>query len=355
MNGNVQCSGANSIIEQVGWARVTDADELFVSHLPDRIRVDRVARAAGPQRCLLLSARWSPQEGLSDLIWDEAASASLQLRALLVALDGVFATDRMLAAVRVDMATVRADAVDRLCRRGVLAPNGECLREAWAQQPDLWLANDEPDPPAALSYTTTDGVRHPRRPPARDGVVYARRIRALGHLFTLRTATIERDLPLLHAWFNEPRVNAFWNEAGDLDAHRAYLERQLSAPHVHPLVGAFDGEPFGYFEAYWAKEDRIAPFAEPGEHDRGLHMLVGATRWRGPDCVAAWLPSLVHYLFLDDPRTQAVVCEPRHDNERMIGYLRAHGFMAIKPFDFPHKRAWLMRTLREAFFDARPI
>lgn len=355
MNAHFELPEADWAVTQADPTRPAAGETFTVSRAAGDLRVERAADGADAKRRYVLSAQWSHPRGLFDLVWREAACPGLQHRTLLAALHGVFTTDRAIAALALDTANVHADACDRLRRRGVLTADGRCLREAWAQQPDVWLVGDEPHLPAALSYTMTNGVRHPRRAPYRDGIVYARDVAAFGHRFTLRAASLERDLPLLHEWFNEPRVNAFWNEGGGIDAHRAYLERQLSAPHVEPLIGAFDGEPFGYFEAYWAKEDRIAPFAQPGEHDRGLHMLVGGTRWRGPDCVAAWLPSLVHYLFLDDPRTQAVMCEPRHDNERMIGYLLRHGFAAIKPFDLPHKRALLMRTIREAFFDARPI
>ncbi|MGG1943978.1 GNAT family N-acetyltransferase [Trinickia sp. NRRL B-1857] len=354
MNKKDRLSEANLSIVFSG---MEGTPELAVSWAGETLTVNRTV-ATGSERsaeATVLNARWQPQGGLAQLTWADAADHAIQHPALLAALAGAFAADRACRAVRLDTERLSPRALDALRRCGVLTSDGLCLRETWSQQPDLWLTQAAQLPPTALSYEMTGGVRHPRRAPYRDGIVYTRELPAFGHRFTLRTASIESDLALLHGWLNEPRVNLFWGEAGELDAHRAYLERQLASPHVHPLIGAFDDEPFGYFEAYWAKEDRISPFAEPGEHDRGLHMLVGETRWRGARCVAAWLPSLVHYLFLDDPRTQAVVCEPRHDNVRMIAYLREHGFAAVRPFDFPHKRALLMRTLRESFFDARPI
>ena len=85
----------------------------------------------------------------------------------------------------------------------------------------------------------------------------------------------EADLPLIHRWMNDPVVAHFWEESGDLAHHRAYLQRMAGDPHALGLIGCFDGEPFGYFEAYWAKEDRIAPFYDAGDHDRGWHALVG--------------------------------------------------------------------------------
>ncbi|WP_164604305.1 GNAT family N-acetyltransferase, partial [Pseudomonas viridiflava] len=92
----------------------------------------------------------------------------------------------------------------------------------------------------------------------------------------------------------------------------------------------------------WALEDRIAPFCSPGEYDRGIHMLVGEESHRGPHKVASWLSALVHYLFLDDERTQRLVSEPRADNGKMIAYMQGQGFEKEKEFDFPHKRAALM-------------
>lgn len=351
MNANIQSPAATLSVSYAGMA---GAGALTVSCEGDSILVDRHGANLAARECLL-EARFLPEQGVTDLAWGEIAGAQWQRGVLLAALQGVFTRDRTVSTVRLNTANVHDAARDALRRCGVLTADGWCLREACVQQPDLWLTDAVPLPPAALSYAMTNGARHPRRASYPDRIVYTRHVPSFGHCFALRTASIEADLPGLHRWLNEARVNAFWGEAGTLQDHRAYLERQLAAPHVHPLIGLFDGEPFGYFEAYWAKEDRIAPFADPGEHDRGLHMLVGDTRWRGPACAAAWLPSLVHYLFLDDPRTQAVLCEPRHDNVRMIAYLREHGFAAIKPFDFPHKRALLMRTSREAFFDARPI
>ena len=80
-------------------------------------------------------------------------------------------------------------------------------------------------------------------------------------------------------------------------------------------------------------------------------MLVGEESHRGPHNVASWLSALTHYLFLDDPRTQRVVAEPRADNARMIGHMQAQGYHKAKEFDFPHKRAALMVQSREVFFE----
>ena len=183
---------------------------------------------------------------------------------------------------------------------------------------------------------------HPQRPAKPQGEVYRRFDPQLGAWISLRTLDIELDLERFNRWQNTPRVLAFWDEGGSLDDHRQYLEKLADDPHTLTLIGCFDDQPFAYFEAYWAKEDRIAPFYDAGDYDRGIHMLVGEQAHRGPHKVASWLSALTDYLLQDDPRTRRIVAEPRADNAKMIGYMQAQGYARIKEFDFPHKRAALM-------------
>jgi len=202
-----------------------------------------------------------------------------------------------------------------------------------------------------LHYVVSDGKRHPLRPPLPTGELYRRYLPGQELRVSFRSVDPDADLDTFHAWHNEPRVSAFWELAGSKAMHREYLDKVTNDPHMQPVFGCFDGEPFGYFEIYWAKEDRIAPYYPADDYDRGVHMLVGEQRWRGPHRVAAWLPSLVHFMFLDDPRTRNVVAEPRADNAKMIGYMQQAGFCRLKEFDFPHKRAAMMLLSREVFFE----
>ena len=188
----------------------------------------------------------------------------------------------------------------------------------------------------------TATVSHPQRPAKPQGEVYRRFDPQLGAWISLRTLDIELDLERFNRWQNTPRVLAFWDEGGSLDDHRQYLEKLANDPHTLTLIGCFDDQPFAYFEAYWAKEDRIAPFYDVDDYDRGIHMLVGEQAHRGPHKVASWLSALTDYLLQDDPRTRRIVAEPRADNAKMIGYMQAQGYARIKEFDFPHKRAALM-------------
>ncbi|MCX2900228.1 GNAT family N-acetyltransferase [Pseudomonas mandelii] len=225
-----------------------------------------------------------------------------------------------------------------------------CERALFWQLPQPWLRQA-----STGSYpqypVISGGKRHPLRPIKPRGEVYRRFDARLGSWISLRTVDIEQDLTRFNRWQNSARVASFWQEEGSLEQHREYLTKLQADPHTLPLIGCFDDQPFAYFEAYWAKEDRIAPFYEAGDYDRGIHMLVGEEQHRGPHKVASWLAALTHYLFLDDPRTQRVVAEPRADNAKMIGYMQGQRYHCEKEFDFPHKRAALMVLGRERFFE----
>src|SRR6202007_3563 len=176
----------------------------------------------------VLHACWTREEGLRIVEWCKGISPLGQRRAMLAALRAAFGASRDSKSIALDIDKLHRDAFDALRHSGRLTAQNLCLRDAWAQQPDLWLTRDASTPHAALSYAMTDGARHPRRAPYVDGGGYAGDVPGFGQRFTLHTACVGQHREHLHAWMNEPRVNAFWGEAGTLDAHRAYLERVLS-------------------------------------------------------------------------------------------------------------------------------
>jgi RimJ/RimL family protein N-acetyltransferase len=241
-----------------------------------------------------------------------------------------------------------------LLNSGLLVAEGGELRIERAlfwQLPGLFLRQTGSAGYPQQLVMHSSGRRHPRRGPKPFGEVYRRFDTNLGAWISLRTLDIDEDLARFNRWQNSARVAAFWQEEGDLDKHRRYLQELLDDPRVLPLIGCFDDQPFAYYEAYWAKEDRIAPFYAADDYDRGIHMLVGEESHRGPHKVASWLNALTHYLLLDEPRTQRIVAEPRADNARMIGHMQAQGYHKDKEFHFPHKRAALMIQSREVFFE----
>ncbi|KAL2179352.1 acyl-CoA N-acyltransferase [Thermothelomyces heterothallicus CBS 202.75] len=251
--------------------------------------------------------------------------------------------------------------------QGAASPFGP--RPVWApesQDPDL---ASYPLPPPEYTMTASApgsgaaaaalSAWHPRRraKPQPGSVIYSRYIPHLRETFSMVAldAADPAHVELFHAWQNDPRVSQGWNVTGTREQHRQYLARVHEDPHRLAVLARFDDTFFAYFEVYWAKEDRIGSYYAAGDYDRGRHSLVGDVRYRGPHRVSAWWSSLMHYLFLDDPRTASVVGEPKYTNTSVLMYDLIHGFGLHKFIDLPDKRAALVSCSRERFFQLCPL
>ncbi|WEX90696.1 acetyltransferase [Sinorhizobium garamanticum] len=288
-------------------------------------------------------------------IADLRADATEGSRLACSAFEYLFATKRDLVSV-----TLKGDGwqvlLPTLRRKGLLVEGNSAsaqpsvFAEMFWQTPEIWMASPSFAHPRRDVF---DGKsEHPLRPPKPAGCVYARFIPWLSGTLSFHVATLD-DVPDVHRWMNDPRVDEFWNEAGSEAAHRRYLERMLADPHVIPLIGRFNEQAFSYFEIYWAKEDLIGPFCGASDYDRGCHVIVGEGAFRGKPWFTAWLPSLLHLMFLDDPRTERIVQEPSAAHHRQLRNLQRSGFAHIRSVDLPTKRAAIMSISRQHFFSNR--
>ncbi|WP_405951014.1 acetyltransferase [Streptomyces prunicolor] len=169
--------------------------------------------------------------------------------------------------------------------------------------------------------------------------------------FHLLRVDIERDLPLINRWMNDPAVAEFWELAGPQALTEDHLHAQLSGDgRSVPCLGVLDGTPMSYWEIYRADLDPLARHYPARPHDTGIHLLIGdvTDRARG---LGGTLLRAVADLVLDKRSTCArIVAEPDIRNTPSVSAFLSAGFRFSAEVDLPGKRAALMvrdRSLRD--------
>ncbi|WP_206507279.1 GNAT family N-acetyltransferase [Streptomyces chrestomyceticus] len=161
--------------------------------------------------------------------------------------------------------------------------------------------------------------------------------------FQLVPVRLERDLPLISAWMNDPAVAAFWELAGPQEITAAHLRAQLDGDgRSVPCLGVLSGVPMSYWEVYRADLDPIARHYPARPHDTGLHLLIGgvADRGRGIGTTLLWAAA---DLVLDHrPQCGRVIAEPDLRNVPSVAAFLGAGFRYGDEIDLPTKRAALM-------------
>ncbi|WP_234497480.1 GNAT family N-acetyltransferase [Vibrio maritimus] len=234
--------------------------------------------------------------------------------------------------------------------RGCLDTEQRMTRASFLEHAPIWHHPDD-NPTEENRLEASNGLTHPPRPIKPVDVFYRRYIYGMNKVLTFRKASLSRDLECFNRWHNDPAISPVWELEGSHQDHIDYLTKMESDPHQFPVIGEFDGVPFGYFEIYWTPEDRLGPYYQAQDFDRGVHMLSANPRFRGWRYFSVWSRGIVHYCFLVNSHTNNVMGEPRADNKKVLALTERIGFEHLFDFDFPHKRAAMLQCKRERFFE----
>ncbi|MFE5591302.1 GNAT family N-acetyltransferase [Streptomyces sp. NPDC056549] len=168
--------------------------------------------------------------------------------------------------------------------------------------------------------------------------------------FRLEPVRLERDLPLITGWMNDPAVAAFWELAGPDTVTAEHVLAQLEGDgRSVPCLGVLDGTPMSYFEIYRADLDPIARYYPALPHDTGIHLLIGGVTDRGRGVGTTLLRAVADLVLDHRPRCTRVVAEPDIRNTPSVSAFLSGGFRYAAEADLPDKRAALMirdRALR---------
>lgn len=169
-------------------------------------------------------------------------------------------------------------------------------------------------------------------------------------VFQLVPVRLERDLPLISRWMNDPAVAAFWELAGPDDVTQEHLRGQLDGDgRSVPCLGVLDGTPMSYWEVYRADLDALARHYPARPHDTGLHLLIGGVADRGRGLGTSLLRAVTDLVLDRRAACARVIAEPDLRNTPSVSAFLSAGFRFAAEVDLPDKRAALMvrdRALR---------
>ncbi|MFI7016946.1 GNAT family N-acetyltransferase [Streptomyces sp. NPDC050164] len=162
-------------------------------------------------------------------------------------------------------------------------------------------------------------------------------------VFHLVPVRVERDLPLISRWMNDPAAAAFWELSGPQSVTEDHVLAQLAGDgRSVPCVGVLSGTPMSYWEIYRADLDPLARHYPARPHDTGLHLLVGAVADRGRGLGGLLLRAVADLVFAQRPSCARVIAEPDIRNTPSIAAFLTAGFRFSAEVDLPDKRAALM-------------
>jgi RimJ/RimL family protein N-acetyltransferase len=168
------------------------------------------------------------------------------------------------------------------------------------------------------------------------------------HLVPVR---VERDLPLISRWMNDPAVAAFWGLAGPEAVAEKHLRRHAARDgRSVPCLGLLDGAPMSYWEVYRADLAPLARHYPARPHDTGVRLLIGGVADRGRGLGSVLLRAIADLVLAKRPSCARVIAEPDIRNTPSISALLSAGFRFSAEVDLPDKRAALMvreRALRD--------
>lgn len=169
--------------------------------------------------------------------------------------------------------------------------------------------------------------------------------------FQLVPVQVERDLPVIGRWMNDPAVAEYWQLAGPQSVTEAHLRAQLDGDgRSVPCLGLLDGTPMSYWEIYRADLDPLARHYPARPHDTGIHLLIGGVTDRGRGLGSALLRAVSDLILDKRLRCSRVVAEPDLRNAPSVAAFLTAGFRFAAEVDLPDKRAALVirdRSLRE--------
>lgn len=188
--------------------------------------------------------------------------------------------------------------------------------------------------------------------PAGTGTVYSRYFPKENVTVSIRPFDIERDLEMVHDWFNREHAKKIWKMDWPLQQLETYYRTMLPGNAAHSYIGEINGEPTYNFEVYWVVRDMLADYYPALPTDYGTHQFIAPTDPR-KKFASPSTQSMLDFVFAQ-PQVGKMVGEGSVESLAAIMNKAHVGFRIEKVIELPHKKANLNFCYREWYWAKFP-
>lgn len=188
--------------------------------------------------------------------------------------------------------------------------------------------------------------------PAAKEVVYTRYFPEQDLNITLRPFDIDRDLELVHEWFNREHALAFWKMNGPIRDLERFYRTILPSDEMHSFIGEINGVPEFTFEPYWPMRDVVGAYYDAVSSDHGTHFFVAETQKDKKFSFQSFQTAL-EYIFAQ-PEVGRCVGEASSDAIACNKLITKLGYSLQGIIEMPHKTASLTFCTKASFLEKCP-
>ena len=169
---------------------------------------------------------------------------------------------------------------------------------------------------------------------------------------TLRAFDMQKDLSMLHGWFNMEHTKAFWKMDGPIRELEEFYIMLMDADHSHAFVGEINGEATFTMEPYWPMRDAVGKYYDALPTDYGAHLLIAPTD-KNKKCTMQLIQVVMEYIF-NQPEVGKCIGEADVHAKPMHMLITRVGFKFQKVLNMPHKTANLTFCERDSYKEKFP-
>jgi len=188
--------------------------------------------------------------------------------------------------------------------------------------------------------------------PVTKDILYTRYFPKEDITISLRSFDIDRDLEMVHDWFNQEHAKPIWKMDGPIRDLETFYRTLIPSDHSHSFIGDINGEPTFTMEPYWPMRDLVGAYYDVLPTDYGSHLLIAPTdkdkKFSFPSGQV-----LMDWVFLQ-PVVGKCIGEAAVESRAMHIFTTRLGFKYQRILQMPHKDATLTFCYREWYWEKFP-